>query len=119
MFFVANSVAHVQTAIEHIFPLVHEFRKPRPPKVVPIQEVIIEESEPNNDDDSDEDGEVAGAGAVVDSNHGPNRKRFKRSNNKFPNKRRNKRPIGKVENDPFDDIISVSDVEDENVSDVD
>lgn len=31
-FFLAASVANVQSAIEHIFPLVYEFRKERPPK---------------------------------------------------------------------------------------
>ncbi len=120
----ASSVAFVQAAIEHIFPLVYEFRKPRPPKEpaapAPTQEVFIVEnaviedendliSGPESDQDEDDD--------VDDIIEGPtSRKRAFKKTNKFAAKRC-KRPPGKVESDPFDDLISVSDVEEEeNVS---
>lgn len=62
----AASVADVQTAIEHIFPLVYEFRKERP-KVEPDTSKIVVEGK--------------------------------------------KRPFGKAENDPTEDIMDVSDQE--------
>lgn len=119
----ANSVAHVQAAIEHIFPLVYEFRKPRPPKEpvpAPTQEVFLPEhvsedegeeelvSGPDNDDDGVDDiieGPTAHKRALKGTNHRIEAKRCKR-------------PAGKVENDPFDDLICVSDGEedDKNVS---
>ena len=38
----APSVANVQIAIEHIYPLVHEFKKPKDPK--PIKELPFKNS---------------------------------------------------------------------------
>lgn len=82
----ASSVANVQAAIEHIFPLVYEFRKKR---VVPVpEEIVIDNSlmkEVTNDMDQ------------FEASNKPKRKKY---------------PLG-MENDPDDDIMCVSDVDEE------
>ncbi|XP_055684357.1 uncharacterized protein LOC129790710 isoform X2 [Lutzomyia longipalpis] len=83
----AASVAFVQAAIEHIFPLVYEFRKPRAP------------TEPIADPASmavDAMGEMGDE--VMDQHSGRRRKKVKR-------------PFGRTANDPTDNIMYVSDVE--------
>lgn len=129
--FLARSVANVQAAIVHIYPLVYEFRKPLPacvqPETLVAEETfldLIEESDggeledgidgigggaSNDDDDEEEDG-------------APIRKRFKNQKPQGIEQRHfkhSKRPPGKVSNDPLVDFIEVSDPEDVDESDCD
>lgn len=80
MCFTAASVAFVQSAIEHIFPLVYEFRKKRPTPVVTTR------------------------------NSTPTDLELDDPNISLSNKKR-KRPFGKADNDPTEDIMYVSDTE--------
>lgn len=80
----AGSVAHVQAAIEHIFPLVYEFRKKRT-----LEDMELLRSKQNLREEEAE---------VEEEVHSPSPKR--------------KRPFGYAENDPNEDIMYVSDVED-------
>lgn len=122
--FSARSVANVQAAIEHIYPLVFEFQKPRAPKEA-IKEEEEEEFEmkmigqDSDDDDfeADPDLEVnedplnleplkkkqklhaADRGGVRDISH---------LSKRFKGGRGAKRPPGKM-NDPTEDLIYVSD----------
>lgn len=78
----AGSVAYVQAAIEHIFPLVYEFRKKRTPEDL---ELLRSKN--------------ASTEKVVcdDEIHSPSAKR--------------KRPLGYADNDPTEDIMYVSETE--------
>lgn len=82
----AGSVAFVQAAIEHIYPLVYEFRKKRTPEEIEQlrsrkHEEIVEEL----------------ATVEEEAIHSPSAKRRK--------------PLGLAENDPSEDIMNVSDYE--------
>lgn len=91
----AGSVADVQTAIEHIFPLVYEFRKKRTVEPVPAPVVY-------DPDDEDELNKLIGTyGSSREKNgayNSTNRKAIKR-----------KYPFGMAENDPHVDNMIVSD----------
>lgn len=93
-------MADVQSAIEHIFPLVYEFRKKRVPAEV-VQPV--ETFDPDNDDDVHD---IMGLG-------GERGGALKKPAKKKAVKR--KYPFGLAENDPDEDMMAISDVE----SDVD
>lgn len=86
----AGSVADVQTAIEHIFPLVYEFRKKRTVEPVPAPVVY-------DPDDEDELNKIIGKYGRQ-KNGATNRKAIKR-----------KYPFGMAENDPRVDNMIVSD----------
>lgn len=126
-FIVARSVAHVQAAIEHIYPLVYEFKKPRAEIVTTCVEEevyadIIETDVEMDDDDDDDDDDVEGADPLEDPLSVPDspppmkkhkvhdvshlQKKYKGP----PTKRRrgSKRPLGKM-NDPKQDLMYVSD----------
>lgn len=133
----AASVAFVQSAIEHIFPLVYEFRKKRTP-----QEKIEMQKQPVFDPESliEEDCDITDAtsaaslmpvGGVDDEdcfdgstdtkaiNH-PNHAR--RSNRKSlsrysSNRVGRRRPVGKADNDPTEDAMYVSDDDDDDEDD--
>lgn len=81
----------VQAAIEHIFPLVYEFRKKRTVQVVqPIEQVF----DPDNEDDA------LGMSSDNTTKQPLKKKAVKR-----------KYPFGFAENDPEEDIMAISDVE--------
>lgn len=93
----AGSVNDVQAAIEHIFPLVYEFRKKRPvaEPVAPPPEVLYD---PDNEDELDDFiGEFGGHSQVNGKETSNNKKAIKR-----------KYPFG-IENDPNVDTMIVSD----------
>lgn len=90
--FIAGSVADVQTAIEHIFPLVYEFRKKRA--------VPIEVPPPTETIEIDNDDEMVGASSECTSKNPIKKKAIKR-----------KYPFGFAENDPEEDIMAISEVE--------
>lgn len=126
----AASVAHVQAAIEHIYPLVYEFKKPRAQEQVPNAEVESHILESDMDDDDDEDDmddfETVEDPLALDEpdEQPPNKKQKLRdishlqkkyrgpppSGKKNNQQRRGKRPLGKM-NDPKQDSIYVSDGE--------
>lgn len=94
MKFAAGSVADVQAAIEHIFPLVYEFRKKRTVEPVPPPEVY----DPDNEDELDKIiGKYSGRPTNGECNS-TNKKAIKR-----------KYPFGMAENDPHIDNMMVSD----------
>ncbi|XP_058817685.1 TATA box-binding protein-like 1 [Topomyia yanbarensis] len=133
----AASVAFVQAAIEHIFPLVYEFRKKRTQQEKiemmkqPVfdSELLIEEEcdiEPatklrSADDGSDEDDDADvfdDDEDVLNSGTGDNTKAiYTRKNRRRMCKSRyssyrcngRKRPAGKADNDPTEDAMYVSD----------
>uniref|UniRef100_A0A1B0GMJ9 TATA box-binding protein-like 1 n=1 Tax=Phlebotomus papatasi TaxID=29031 RepID=A0A1B0GMJ9_PHLPP len=86
----AGSVAHVQAAIEHIFPLVYEFRKAR------TQADATTASEVAAATTLDPISEICDE--PMDQHSGKRRKKMKR-------------PFGRTANDPSDNIMYVSDVE--------
>lgn len=95
--FVAGSVADVQSAIEHIYPLVHEFRKYRAPAETAPKVASF-----------DPDDEEAANGIVGQDG--------KRNTSKAPAKAvhkavKRKYPFGMAENDPDEDLMGISDVE--------
>lgn len=95
MKFIAGSVADVQTAIEHIFPLVYEFRKKR--IVEPVAPVApVETYDPDNEDEFNE---------IMGKYGGKN------GDSKTIKKKAIKRkyPFGMSENDPHIDNMIVSD----------
>ena len=112
----ARSVADVQAAIEHIYPLVYEFKKPRVVNIVEeevVTELIETDLEPDDEDDDDdvadpledpleESPPASKKQKIRDISHLT--KRYKGP----PSKRRPKRPLGKM-NDPKQDLIYVSD----------
>lgn len=111
-FLAARSVAHVQAAIEHIFPLVYEFKKPRAPK-----DVVVEEAEVPMNDSDDDDEDVEFDTDPIDEDPlelGPPKKKQKLRDVSHLTKRfkgrkaTGKRPPGKM-NDPSEDLIYVSD----------
>lgn len=92
---VAGSVADVQTAIEHIFPLVYEFRKKRTVEPVPPPEVY----DPDNEDELNKIiGKYGSSRQKNGQCNAPNRKAIKR-----------KYPFGMAKNDPQIDNMIVSD----------
>lgn len=115
-FFVARSVANVQAAIEHIYPLVYEFRKPRSPKeVVPEENPEVLENPTFDDSEDDDDSDVG----VIEEDplhlEPPKKKQKLHSvshlTKRFKGGRAPKRPPGKM-NDPNEDLIYVSDCDD-------
>jgi hypothetical protein len=111
--FPARSVANVQAAIEHIYPLVYEFKKPRSPKdtAEPLEEEFLIEE----DDDSDfgYDPDPIDVDPLEDQ---PPRKKQKvrdvsHLSKRFKGSRAAKRPPGKM-NDPSENLIYVSDCDD-------
>lgn len=99
-------MSFVQQAIEHIYPLVHEFRKKRTPEEERIirshQNVpVVEEVDEFNVDDLIE----------VDEDY------VEATADEPPRKRR--RPAGRVANDPDEDTMNVSDSDGENFTDDD
>lgn len=95
-------MASVQSAIETIFPLVYEFRKPRPPKVVTLvpDPLIMSSDDDFEQLDSEGDGE-------------PFKKKLKKSK-PF---RKQRRPPGKSSNDSINDNFGVSSDESDKLSD--
>lgn len=94
----AASVSFVQQAIEHIYPLVYEFRKKRTPdeeKTVKAHLQNPSTFDPNDLIEVDEDFEEGVPES--ESSLQPPKKRL--------------RPAGKAANDPQEDIMQVSDVE--------
>lgn len=108
----ARSVANVQAAIEHIYPLVYEFKKPRSPKEpAPIEEEILIEE----DEDSDFGFDPDPIETDPLNNEPPKKKQKVRDishlTKRFKGSRAAKRPPGKM-NDPNEDLIYVSDCDD-------
>lgn len=91
---IAASVADVQSAIEHIFPLVYEFRKKRTPAepAQPVNTLDVEHDEEQNDVMEYSSGRAATKPVK--------QKAIKR-----------KYPFGMAENDPDEDLMAISDVE--------
>lgn len=128
-FILAASVAHVQEAIEHIFPLLYDYRKERPVKV---QEELVEEIVDSDDNitpdgrlkeesfwsDEDENGKpLDGTGGGLTRKRRLEGKATSSSSSKFPRKHgrygkgkpfRRRRPLGKAANDPHEDVMVVS-----------
>lgn len=94
--YVAGSVNDVQAAIEHIFPLVYEFRKKRP-----VAEPVapVEQYDPDNEDGiKDLVGDFGDHNKVNGKDKANNKKAIKR-----------KYPFGMSDNDPNVDTMIVSD----------
>lgn len=147
-------MANVQEAIEHIFPLLYEFRKERPPKpVAPAPEeaaATVSSADDDNEDSPDEvdsDENITREGRLKEESFwsdeeeynktlvngrrpmggggGLARKRrfeSKSSTSTKPRKIgrfakskpfRRRRPLGKAANDPSEDVMVVSEVEDD------
>lgn len=130
----ARSVADVQAAIEHIYPLVYEFKKPRTENTNVDKEeeevyadIIETDIEMDDDDDDDEDDvmdpleDPLNLDDADSPNFPPTKKQKLRDVShltkrykgppakKAPQQRRgSKRPLGKM-NDPKQDLIYVSD----------
>ncbi|XP_031633998.1 uncharacterized protein LOC116347531 [Contarinia nasturtii] len=98
----AGSVADVQAAIEHIFPLVYEFRKKRTP-VEPVP-APVEVFDPDNEDGLNE--------IMGDESRNGNNKIIKNKAIK------RKYPFGMSENDPHIDNMIVSDGSDDDMNDL-
>lgn len=90
-------MADVQAAIEHIFPLVYEFRKKR--VTAPVQPA--ETFDPDNDDE---------LGDLMGDMDGARRQRDGSSKSTIKKKTvKRKYPFGISENDPHDDNMTISD----------
>lgn len=101
----------MQAAIEHIYPLVYEFKKARSPKEpVQVEEPVVEE-----DEDSDFGFDPDPVDPVDPLNNEPPKKKQKVRDVSHLSKRfkgsQAKRPPGKM-NDPSEDLIYVSDCDD-------
>lgn len=95
----AASVANVQAAIEHIFPLVYEFRKKRAPtEPVPDPIAIVDEVDDAHDAMVDGDDGGVGGGKITKGGNSSKSKGVKR-----------KYPFGMASNDPQEDNMIVSD----------
>lgn len=136
----AASVAYVQAAIEHIFPLVYEFRKKRTPqeKIEMLKppvfdpEQLIEEDcdiesatvlHDGDDDDADafdDDEDVrTGNNDTKAINHlRRNRRRLCKSRYSSSRNGGRRRPAGKADNDPTEDAMFVSDDDDDVVEEI-
>lgn len=104
----------MQAAIEHIYPLVYEFKKARTPKdeAEPVEEEFLIEE----DDDSDFGYDPDPIDDVDPLGDQPPKKKQKlrdisHLSKRFKGSRGAKRPPGKM-NDPSEDLISVSDCDD-------
>ncbi|CRK90887.1 CLUMA_CG004575, isoform A [Clunio marinus] len=111
----ARSVANVQAAIEHIYPLVYEFKKPRISKEPLTEECLIAEEDSDDDDDDDfddPDQEIEDDPLEIGSIANKKRKLRDVSHltKRYKKKRTSKRPPGKM-NDPSENMIYVSDGE--------
>lgn len=133
VFLIAGSVAYVQAAIEHIYPLVYEFKKPRIEKEQRVEEtvaaIVVESDMEDDDDDEDTDDEALDPLAMENREPSPPpnkkqklrdishlQKRYKGAPpSQMPQKTKRrggaKRPLGKM-NDPKEDLIYVSDGDD-------
>lgn len=97
----ASSVNNVQAAIEHIFPLVYEFRKKRAaddPKVLKAAALA-----------------AAAAAAALEKTNNAAASATAASTTKTDKdgKPKQHNPLGHAKNDPTDDIMYVSDIEDD------
>lgn len=132
----AASVAYVQSAIEHIFPLVYEFRKKRTPqekiemlKQPPFDpDLLIEEDDGGGVDGDGEECDITdGASAATlgdmdttttkainQNRRTSSRKCISRYSSTRVGRRR---PAGKADNDPTEDAMYVSDDDDEDEDD--
>lgn len=113
--FLARSVANVQAAIEHIYPLVYEFKKPRSPKEPPPVEVELK-VEDDEDSDFGYDPDPVDLVDPLGGGDEPAKKKQKvrdvsHLSKRFKGSRAAKRPPGKM-NDPSEDLIYVSDCDD-------
>lgn len=150
-------MAHVQEAIEHIFPLLYEFRKERPPKPVApvaVDSALADEagaaasSADDDDEDSpdevDSDDNITREGRLKEESFWSDEEEYNKTlvNGRRPGgalarKRRfegksststkprkigrfakskpfrRRRPLGKAANDPSEDVMVVSELEDE------
>lgn len=126
----AASVAFVQSAIEHIFPLVYEFRKKRTPqekiemlKQPPFDpDLLIEEDDGGVGDECDiTDG--ASAASLGDGNtkaiHQSRRTSSRKCISRYSSSNSRRRPAGKADNDPTEDAMYVSDDDEDDVDDED
>lgn len=142
----AASVAYVQAAIEHIFPLVYEFRKKRTPqeKIEMLKqpafdpELLIEEecdiestttfpqgdNRDGDDDDADafdDDEDVRiNSNDTKAINHHLRRNRRRSCKSRYSSSRNGgrRRPAGKADNDPTEDAMYVSDDDDDVVEEI-
>lgn len=109
----ARSVANVQAAIEHIYPLVYEFKNPRPPKDSNKEEEEALKNHAQDSDDDDDFDEIIEEDPL-DLEAPPSKKQKVRDishlTKRFKGGRGPKRPPGKM-NDPTEDLICVSDGE--------
>lgn len=112
----ARNVADVQKAIEKIFPLVYEFRKPK--VVTDVEKVVLEEEEYLDEEEPDSDNEEFFFDPeTLQSVEPPNKKRKTNDSShltkkyKGPQKiRKARRPLGK-DNESKEDRMNVSDGE--------
>lgn len=109
--FLARSVAHVQAAIEHIYPLVYEFKNPRTPKEVSKEEEELLNPMIDSDDDEDIDFDPQVEDDPLELEPPKKKQKFRDVSHlaKRYKGRSSKRPPGKVSNDPTEDNIYVSD----------
>lgn len=107
----ARSVAHVQAAIEHIYPLVYEFKKPRTPKEVSKEEEELLNPMIDSDDDEDIDFDPQVEDDPLELEPPKKKQKFRDVSHlaKRFKGRSSKRPPGKASNDPSEDNIYVSD----------
>lgn len=110
----ARSVANVQAAIEHIYPLVYEFKKPRCPKEPTVEDEVLQCFVEDSDDDEDFDEDPEPPDEEDHLLLEPPKKKHKVRDISHLTKRfkgkASKRPPGKM-NDPSEDLINVSDGE--------
>lgn len=133
----AASVAYVQSAIEHIFPLVYEFRKKRTPaekiemlKQPPFDpDLLIEEDDGGLDGDGDVECDITdgASAATLEGDLGDstttttkaiNQNRRRTSSRKCISRYSStrvgrRRPAGKADNDPTEDAMYVSEDDDD------
>lgn len=109
-------MANVQAAIEHIYPLVYEFKKPRAPKEPSKEEEEILSLIPDDSEDDDDFPDLDPDPLELEP---PSKKQkihdVSHLTKRFKGKRAGKRPPGKM-NDPNEDLMFVSD-EDPDVDD--
>lgn len=108
----ARSVANVQAAIEHIYPLVYEFKNPRKPKDSNKEEDEALKLMANDSDDDFEDDLIEEDPLELEEPPSKKQKQQVRDvshlTKRFKGGRGPKRPPGKM-NDPTEDLICVSD----------
>lgn len=122
----AASVAYVQSAIEHIFPLVYEFRKKRTPqeKIEMLKQPPFDPDLLIEEDDGGVDGEECditdgASAATLGDDLGDNSTKAINQNRRSSSRKcisrysstrvGRRRPAGKADNDPTEDAMYVSD----------